>query len=147
MVAAFGTLLLAMIWFQVDIDGLSGSGWGDARPSVRILNGGGALTRTPAKGSTGATTLTGQVTHVRDGDTIEVASMPIRIANLDCAEKGSAAGDRATRYMRQLVTSERVTCALNGRRSYDRMIGTCSLSDDRDLGQVLIAGGYCAVWR
>ena len=45
----------------------------------------------------------GMVTHVRDGDTIEVRGLPVRIANLDCAERGACAGDRATALMRQLA--------------------------------------------
>ena len=33
--------------------------------------------------------LTGTITHVRDGDTIEVNNIPIRLAALDCPEKGT----------------------------------------------------------
>ncbi|MEK9880261.1 MAG: hypothetical protein VW474_10750 [Paracoccaceae bacterium] len=33
------------------------------------------------------TKLTGIVTHVRDGDTVEVDGIPIRLAALDCPEK------------------------------------------------------------
>lgn len=36
---------------------------------------------------------------MRDGDTIVVGLIPIRIANLDCAETGTAAGERATRRL------------------------------------------------
>ena len=36
-----------------------------------------------------ADVITGIVTHVRDGDTIVVAGTPIRLANLDCAERGT----------------------------------------------------------
>ena len=32
------------------------------------------------------TVLTGAVTHVRDGDTIEVNNVPIRLAALDCPD-------------------------------------------------------------
>ncbi|SEP27234.1 hypothetical protein SAMN04490248_1642 [Salinihabitans flavidus] len=41
----------------------------------------------------------GHVTYVRDGNTIEVAYVPVRIAKLDCAESGSMAGNRATKRM------------------------------------------------
>jgi endonuclease YncB( thermonuclease family) len=41
-------------------------------------------------------TVTGQVTRVRDGDTIEVAGHPIRLGRLDCNERGSRSGDTAT---------------------------------------------------
>ncbi|MCF6231853.1 MAG: thermonuclease family protein [Rhodobacteraceae bacterium] len=86
------------------------------------------------------------VTRIRDGDTIVVGSTPIRIANLDCAERGSTAGDRATRKITSLVSGVRLRCFLEGRRSYDREIGVCSLPDGRDIGEILIAGGYCQQW-
>lgn len=91
--------------------------------------------------------IAGPVTHVRDGDTIEVSGVPVRIANLDCAETGSQAGARATRYMRQLVSSDRLDCRLSGRMSYDRHVGTCRLSTGRDIGEELIAEGVCRRWR
>ena len=88
----------------------------------------------------------GRVTRVRDGDTIEVAGVPIRFAHVDCAERGTAAGDAATRAMRELASGRQVQCSLIGRRSYDREIGTCYLPDGRDLGAVLVARGLCAWW-
>lgn len=87
------------------------------------------------------------VTRVRDGDTIVVGLIPIRIANLDCAETGTAAGDRATRRMIELVRGQQVTCALEGRRSWDREVGLCALGDGRDLGEILISERLCARWR
>jgi len=38
--------------------------------------------------------LSGLITHVRDGDTIIVGSIPIRLAALDCPEKNSTKGMR-----------------------------------------------------
>lgn len=35
------------------------------------------------------TKLTGTVTHVRDGNTVEVNGIPIRLAVLDCPKKGT----------------------------------------------------------
>lgn len=96
--------------------------------------------------SAGAT-LHDHVTRVRDGDTIVVGLIPIRIANLDCSEKGTRAGDAATRRAKELVVSGPMTCRLEGRRSYDREVGLCALPDGRDFGQVLIAEGFCGRWR
>jgi endonuclease YncB( thermonuclease family) len=45
--------------------------------------------------------LVGPVTHVRDGDTIEVSGVPVRVANLDCAELGTTAGNHPTAVMRR----------------------------------------------
>ena len=46
--------------------------------------------------SSDQTVLTGTVTHVRDGDTIEVNNIPIRLSALDCPERGTKNGDYAT---------------------------------------------------
>ena len=47
--------------------------------------------------SSDQTVLTGKVTHVRDGDTIEVNGIAIRLAALDCPERGTQKGDTAAR--------------------------------------------------
>jgi len=91
--------------------------------------------------------LVGRVTHIRDGDTIEVEGIPIRIANLDCAERGSDAGARATQRMRDLSALGPMICSLEGRRTYDREVGVCALVDGRDLGEILIAEGVCSRWH
>lgn len=92
---------------------------------------------------TATRTLTGRVSHVRDCDTIEVGGVPIRFGSLDCAERGTRAGGRATARMRALVSGQTLTCHLNGRTSYDRKIGSCWLEDGRDLAAILIQEGYC----
>ena len=101
--------------------------------------GGQAIT---GRGGAGAPT-SGRVTHVRDGDTIEVDGRPIRIAALDCAESGTMAGEAATRRMKALVSGGRLNCSLAGERSYDRWIGTCRLASGRDIASVMIAEGLC----
>ncbi len=92
--------------------------------------------------------ISGAVTHVRDGDTVELGGVAVRIANLDCAERDRAAGRAASVRMRELVAGQEVTCELEGRRSYDREVGTCALaSSGEDLGERLIAEGTCERWR
>ena len=44
-------------------------------------------------------TLTGEVTHVRDGDTIVVGSMPIRLNGLAAPEGDEPGGAAATQVM------------------------------------------------
>ncbi|MFD2854463.1 thermonuclease family protein [Seohaeicola zhoushanensis] len=137
-----------------------GNLWSDGRPDgqqPRILNGGGAwggggsvstkTARTTQPGSRPGSILLDRVTRVRDGDTIVVGLVPVRIANLDCAEAGSAAGDRATAQISRIVAGVQLRCTLEGRRSYDREVGVCALPDGRDIGEMLIAGGYCQRWR
>ena len=91
--------------------------------------------------------LAGRVTHVRDGDTIEVSGRPVRFANLDCAELGTPSGNRAKRRMAALVQGETVSCNLTGQKSYDRWIGSCSLSDGRDIAASMVQEGACGWWR
>jgi endonuclease YncB( thermonuclease family) len=87
--------------------------------------------------------LAGPVSHVRDGDTIVVGQTPVRFADVDCPEKGTAEGDRATQALRRLLAGQQVRCRLDGRRSFDREIGTCALADGRNPGQALVAQGLC----
>ena len=87
--------------------------------------------------------LAGAVTRVRDGDTVEVAGRAVRLAGVSCEERGTPGGQRASRAARRLVEGRQLTCALDGMRSYDRLVGRCALPDGRDLGAALIAGGSC----
>lgn len=102
--------------------------------------------RQPEGASRSGLSLSGRVTHVRDADTIEVSGVPVRIANLDCAERGTAAGERATERMRQLVVLGPFSCQLEGRKSYDREVGVCALADGRDVGEILIQERQCGRW-
>jgi endonuclease YncB( thermonuclease family) len=103
--------------------------------------------RRTAQPSTTARQIEGRVTHVRDGDTIEVMGTPIRFAKLDCAELGTPAGERAKRRMAQLVAGEKVQCQLSKRRSYDRVIGECDLQNGQSLSGIMIREGICRRWR
>lgn len=96
--------------------------------------------------SRGSFTVTGIVDHVRDGDTLEVAGIPIRFETLDCAELGTEEGEKAKLRMRELALGELLSCQLAGRSSYDRQIGNCRLTDGRDVGEVMISDGWCARW-
>lgn len=85
----------------------------------------------------------GFVTHVRDGDTIEVEGVSIRFGSLDCPEMNTSAGQRVAARMRSLVSGETLSCYLNGRTSYERKIGSCRLPDGRDIGAVMLREGLC----
>ena len=77
--------------------------------------------------SSDQTVLTGKVTHVRDGDTIEVDNVPIRLAALDCPERGKRDGDTASRIAQQFLGSQ-AKCELTGAKTYDRLVGYCSIN-------------------
>lgn len=80
-------------------------------------------------------------------DTVPQVGVTVHIANLDCAERGTSVGERATKRAKQLLANQTVQCRLEGRRSYDREVGICALEDGRSFGQVMIAEGCCSRWR
>ena len=77
--------------------------------------------------SSGQKVLTGTVTHVRDGDTIEVNNVPIRLAALDCPERGTRDGDYASLIAKQFQGLQ-AKCELTGAKTYDRLVGYCSIN-------------------
>jgi endonuclease YncB( thermonuclease family) len=81
--------------------------------------------------------------RVRDGDTIVVSGVPVRLRGLHCPEMGTSDGERARREMVRLVDGAPVSCVLNGERTHDRQVGWCVVGG-ADLGAQLIRGGYCA---
>lgn len=92
---------------------------------------------TPA---TGQDTLTGTVAHVRDGDTIEVADVPVRLNGVAAPELKERGGREGKQFMARLVAGKTVLCELNGERSYDRVIGVCFLNG-QDIGASIIGAG------
>jgi endonuclease YncB( thermonuclease family) len=48
--------------------------------------------------------------------------------------------------MQALSLGKMVSCDLTGRRSYDRVVGTCSLQDGTDFTRQTIREGYCERW-
>ena len=66
--------------------------------------------------------LSGTVTHVRDGDTIEVNGIAVRLSALDCPENDTQEGSKATRIAKQFQGSK-AQCELTGAKSYDRLVG------------------------
>lgn len=113
---------------------------------IGILTGGESVSSGRAGSTRQQAVLIDDVIRVRDGDTLVVGLIPIRLANLDCGESGTSAGEAATRRMNQLVRGQTMRCELEGRRSYDREVGVCALPDGRDVGEVLIAERFCARW-
>ena len=86
------------------------------------------------------TVLTGTVTHVRDGDTIEVGKIPIRLNGVSAPELKEPLGPQSKEFMRDLVDGKSVHCELTGAKTYDRLVGTCYLGD-LDIGVAVIAAG------
>ena len=87
----------------------------------------------------------GKITHVRDGDTLEIENIPIRLAALDCPENNTPAGRYATKIAKQFEGSQ-ASCELTGAKSYDRFVGYCSINGE-DYGEILISQSACRVWK
>ena len=86
------------------------------------------------------TTLTGTVTKVRDGDTIEVGKIPIRLKGVSAPEMRDPLGPKSKSFMTDLVMGKRVRCELNGSKTHDRFVGICYL-DEQDIGATVIGTG------
>lgn len=86
------------------------------------------------------TNLTGVVTHIRDGDTIEVEDIPIRLNGISAPELHEPVGKRAKTFISNLVSGKSVRCELNGERTHDRLVGVCYLGG-ADIGASVIAAG------
>ncbi|GBD42931.1 hypothetical protein HRbin40_00391 [bacterium HR40] len=82
----------------------------------------------------------GTVTRVRDGDTIEVDGRPVRLKGIAAPERRQPLGEVASRAMRALALGQRVVCAPDGSRSYERIVAICELSGV-DLAAFLVARG------
>ncbi len=87
-------------------------------------------------------TLEGVVSHVRDGDTIELGPIAIRLEGIAAPERDEPGGAAAADAMRDLVLGKEVRCDLTGDRSHDRVIGVCFLDDGRDVGEVMVFQGH-----
>jgi micrococcal nuclease len=85
-------------------------------------------------------TLIAQVTHVRDGDTIEVGGVPIRLNGLAAPEHDEPGGPEATRAMVELVDGKTLRCELDGEQTHDRCAGICYL-DGKDISAAMVAAG------
>ncbi|RMF86537.1 MAG: nuclease [Nitrospinota bacterium] len=98
-----------------------------------------------------ATTFTGKVVGVIDGDTIEVLregkAVRVRLAGIDAPERRQPYGRRAKQYTSALVFGQVVTVQVQSIGKYGRIIGNVLLSDGRNLSQELVRAGYAWWYR
>jgi len=83
----------------------------------------------------------GLVTDVRDGDTIVVGDLPIRLKGITADELGTPLGDEAAINMALLALGQAVECELTGEVSHDRSVGYC-YAHGYDLGATQIKAGF-----
>ena len=90
-------------------------------------------------------TLEGRVTRVRDGDTIEVNGVAIRLSALDCPERGTSEGESANEVAQNFLLAE-ATCELTGAKTYDRLVGYCIVGG-QDFGLFMMRNSACKLWK
>ena len=94
---------------------------------------------------------TDSVTHVLDGDTIEVLNghhaERIRLSGIDCPEKGQAFGNKAKQAAAALVFGKQVTLQTHGKDRYGRTLADVLLPDGTNLNHELVKDGWCWWYR
>lgn len=88
-----------------------------------------------------ADTLLGRATHVRDGDTIEVQGVPIRLKGIAAPELDEKWGRAAKDALQRIVAGQRLRCELSDERTHGRRVGVCYLNDGSDIAAALVRQG------
>lgn len=97
----------------------------------------------PAFGVAG---LEGLVTHVRDGDTIELESRTVRLQGIDAPESDQPHGAVASRALEAKIGGRRVRIETHGRGNYGRIIGTVHLRNT-NINAWLVRAGHAWVYE
>ena len=109
----------------------------------------GALLTTAGLPALAEDTLRGKA-NIVDGDTIDIAGIPIRLQGIDAPEqlqKCTGDGDQvpcgnlATKALARMVGSAPVTCVLLGQDKYDRLLGECS-ANGQSLNARMVRDGW-----
>jgi endonuclease YncB( thermonuclease family) len=107
------------------------------------------------RNATGAFTYRGTVTHVVDGDTLDVRLGSgkverIRLIGIDTPERGGCYFANATARARQLALSKPVVVrgdpTQDTRDRYGRLLAYVWIPGGKDLGYQLLAGGFAKVY-
>jgi endonuclease YncB( thermonuclease family) len=95
-------------------------------------------------------TITGTAIAI-DGDTITLGEHKVRLNGYDTPERDSMCGSTdvyaaASKALADFIADQTVTCELNGDKSYDRVIGTCS-ARGTDFGTFMVESGWGRDWK
>jgi endonuclease YncB( thermonuclease family) len=101
--------------------------------------------KSASKATTDRKAISGTITHVRDGDTIEIGGIAIRLAALNCPENDTQKGKHATKVAKQFAGLQAL-CELTGAKTYDRLVGYCKINGT-DFGQYMMNNSACKVWE
>ena len=105
-------------------------------------------------GTAGGFTYKGTVTHIVDGDTLDVLigsrRERIRVIGIDTPERGVCYTNAATAAATRLASGKRVVLrgdpSQDTRDRYGRLLAYVGLPAGRDLGYQLVAGGFAKVY-
>ena len=79
--------------------------------------------------------------HVIDGDTIKIRGMKIRLAGINAPELDRPYGVKSKYEMVNIVKGKKVYVVPDGTTSFDRIVATCYIDGDVDIGAELIKRG------
>ena len=79
--------------------------------------------------------------HVIDGDTIKIRGMKIRLAGINAPELDRPYGVKSKYEMVNIVKGKKVYVVPDGTTSFDRIVATCYIDGDLDIGAELIRRG------
>lgn len=99
------------------------------------------LVASPVSAREAEAPIVGPVTRVRDGDTLELGRVVVRLHGVAAPERRDPLGDEATSLLRELVGSREVSCEPDGTRSRGRVVAVCRVGG-RDVGAVLVRRGF-----
>ena len=93
-----------------------------------------------------ATSFTGKLVKVLDGDTVEVMhdgkAERIRLAQIDCPEKNQPFGQAAKKYVLDIAAHKVVTVEVDTVDRYGRTVGEVFLPDGSNLNKQIVGAGY-----
>ena len=98
---------------------------------------------------------------VIDGDTLRIASQPIRLFGIDAPEDEQncetldgaliRCGGFATGFLSDLIEDQNVVCRVRDRDRFDRLIARCSTgpsySRRADISAAMVSGGWAIAYR
>ncbi|EIP2874176.1 thermonuclease family protein [Campylobacter upsaliensis] len=103
--------------------------------------------------------LTGKVSKVIDGDTIEllaktskenpynhITKLKIRLYGIDAPELKQAYGKEAKEYLSALVLKQEVSLIIENKDKYDRFVGTIFLKG-QDINKEMVKNGYAHAYE
>ncbi|EOI6576049.1 thermonuclease family protein [Campylobacter upsaliensis] len=103
--------------------------------------------------------LTGKVSKVIDGDTIEllaktskenpynhIAKLKIRLYGIDAPELKQAYGKEAKEFLSALVLKQEVNLIIENKDKYDRFVGTLFLKG-QDINKEMVKNGYAHAYE